>query len=80
MGYDRVLDYVFCCLSMRGAEEGEIVYSNLSDPAAGCSCQDVNYFRAKLGEFAVTVPESMYTEVARDQAERVGNREVDHHG
>ena len=78
MGYDRALDYVFCCLSLRGEETGEIAYSNLSDPAAGISCRDVEYFRAKLARFGVTLPASLYHEVTADQRGKVGDRKVDH--
>src|SRR3954452_20996070 len=70
LGYDRVLNYVFCTVTV----EEEIVYSNLADPEAGTDQQNIEYFRPVLQELGVTVPESMFVEVTKDQLGRVGNR------
>ena len=75
LGYDRPLDYVFCAIA---APTGEILYSNLNDDEAGTTCQDVQYFREKLAAFGLSMPESMWTEVERDQRNRVGNRTMEH--
>src|ERR1039458_8114209 len=45
LGYDRPLNCIFCTIT---AHDGEIVYSNLSDPNAGTRQQDVNYYRPIL--------------------------------
>lgn len=75
LGYDRPLDYVFCTVT---SPCGEILYSNLDDEEAGTACRDVEYFREKLVQFGISVPESMFTEVENDQRNRVGNRTVEH--
>jgi sensor domain CHASE-containing protein len=73
LGYDRPLNFVFCTIT---DSEGEIVYCNLSDPAAGTRQQDVNYYRPILEKAGVKLPEAMFEQVAEDQALRVGNRVV----
>lgn len=75
MGYDRPLDYVFCTVM---AESDEILYSNLDDENAGTEQQDVEYFRAALEKLGITIPESVFREVASDQRRRVGNRVMRH--
>lgn len=75
MGYDRPLDYVFCTVL---DEHDEPLYSNLDDDQAGTDLQDVEYFRPVLKKLGVLVPESMYAEVASDQANSVGNRVLIH--
>jgi hypothetical protein len=76
LGYDRPLNFVFCTVNL--LDDGEIIYSNLSDPNAGTRQQDVNYYRPILVAAGVTLPEAMFEQVAEDQALRVGNRVVDH--
>lgn len=73
MGYDRPLDYVFCVVSR---DDGEILYSNLSDPQAGTRQQSVQYFRLVLARLGVTVPEEMFAAVREDQRNREGNKVV----
>lgn len=75
MGYDRPLNYVFCTAI---AEDGEIVYSNLHDPDAGTSRQDVRYFVPILARLGVYVPAGVFREVEWDRSNRVGNRIVMH--
>ena len=81
LGYDRPLDYVFCTVMQEGvglAEGEEVLYSTLGDDAAGTDQQEVDYFRPILAALGIRVPESMFTEVALDQLQRVGNRTVVH--
>jgi hypothetical protein len=74
MGYDRPLDFVFCTI----IADGDILYSNLDDPAAGTHQQDVEYYRRVLQQFGIDAPESLFKEVQEDQAHRIGNRVVVH--
>jgi hypothetical protein len=88
MGYDRPLNYVFMTISRdvpnlndeNDDESGdnELVYSNLSDAQAGVDCHDVNYYRQILQTMNLSVPESLFVEVTRDQHYSVGNRIVEH--
>jgi hypothetical protein len=75
LGYDRPLNFVFCTVT---TADGDVVYSNLSDPAAGTRQQDVNYYRPILEKAGVKVPEAMFDQVAEDQMRRIGNHIVDH--
>ncbi|GGG87118.1 hypothetical protein [Edaphobacter dinghuensis] len=75
MGYDRPLNYVFCTIC---SEKGKMLYSNLGDTNAGCTNQDVEYYRPILRRFGIQVPELMFMEVVWDQAMQVGNRVVVH--
>jgi len=76
LGYDRPLDYVFCTVLRENDEE--YMYSNLSDEQAGVDLQEVDYFRDKLFDLGIEVPDQMFEEVKRYQLDRVGNRTVDH--
>ena len=81
LGYDRPLDYVFCTVMQHAeglAEGEEVLYSNLGDDEAGTDQQEVDYFRPILAALGIRVPESMFTEVALDQLQSVGNRTVVH--
>jgi hypothetical protein len=75
VGYDRPLNYVFCTVT---AQDGETVYSNLHDPGAGTSQQDVRYFGPILARLGIHVPAHVFREVGWDQSNRVGNRTVMH--
>ncbi len=75
MGYDRPLDYVFCTVVDAA---GETIYCNLEDAKAGVTQQDVGHYRGVLAESRIAVPESMFVETAKDQAGRVGNKNVIH--
>jgi hypothetical protein len=86
MGYDRPLRHVFMSIMVDTFEdtdeddEGDAmeVYTSLQDKDAGLKCFDVNYYRRVLERLRITIPESMFTEVMRDQNENVGNRMVTH--
>lgn len=75
MGYDRPLNYVFCTIF---TEREKLIYSNLDDANAGCTMQDVEYYRPILRRFGIQVPELMFMEVLWDQGMRVGNRTLVH--
>ena len=72
LGYDQPLDYVFCTVE----KDGQILYSKLSDPEAGTSQKNVEYFRPILRERGINLPEVMFDAVKEDYADRVGNRVV----
>ena len=80
MGYDTILDYVFCTVFSPFAKTDKeyMPYSNFDDPHAGTHQQDVRYFKEKLAELGLKVPDSMYREVEVDQRERNGRREMEH--
>lgn len=54
--------------------EAGLIYSNLFDAAQS---KDLTYFRNKLKELGITVPESMFVECEVDQKADTGNREID---
>ena len=78
LGYDRPLDYVFCTVMQNGSkdEEGDVLYSNLSDDEAGTDLQDVDYYRPIVLGLGISIPDAIFTEVKIDQLERTGNRSV----
>lgn len=76
LGWDRPLQYFFLVVECDQEEEGYL-YSNLDDPEARVP-QPLSYYRAKLRELGIPVPESMFEETARDHAENTGNRRVLH--
>ena len=57
-------------------EEEDVVYSNLNE--ANAFGLPLEYFRAKLGELAITVPESMFVQAELDRFNNTGNRMVRH--
>ena len=87
LGYDRPLNYFFLTVqrlnsssapSPFGApsdDDDGFLYSNLSDPDAGFRA-DLQYYRDRLKQLAITIPERMFDEVTADAANRVGNRVV----
>jgi hypothetical protein len=75
MGYDRPLEYIFCTVL---SENGEVLYSNLSDANAGTEQQDVEYYRPILKKLGIAVPEEMFSAITADQLQRVGNKVVHH--
>lgn len=52
-----------------------LVYSNLNDEFTG---KDLPYFRNKLSELGIKVPDSMFEECEADQKANVGEREMFH--
>ena len=88
LGYDRPLDYFFLTVERTpGSKPGEtrdaedeagFVYSNLEDPELSGGSSDLEYYRAKLEELGISVPESMFREAELDAINGVGNRVVRH--
>ena len=52
----------------------EFIYHNLDDTASMGA--GLSYFRSKLAALGVIVPETMFTQVLRDKALNIGNRNV----
>jgi len=82
LGYDRPLDEFFLQIIYRPKDEDEeledypYVYVSLDDPDA--LTDDLEYFRAKLRELHIVVPESMFLAVNEDAADGVGNLIAEH--
>ncbi len=85
MGWDRLMGHYFMIIERNPPDEMEdidddvddegcILYSNLNEPDA--FSKDLAYFRKKLAEFGLQVPESMYGQIEHDCALKVGNRQV----
>ncbi|MBQ4775628.1 hypothetical protein [Pectobacterium versatile] len=82
LGWDRPMQYFFLVIEKPEeqieddtCDEHDIyLYSNLQerDPFG----HGLDYYRAVLLHFQITVPESMFTEVLRDAENNVGNRVV----
>jgi hypothetical protein len=82
LGYDRPLDYFHLTIERTSdfvTDEDQFVYCNLEDPELPCGqCEDLEYYRIKLQELGITVPESIFRETELDSINRVGNREIRH--
>jgi len=86
LGWDRPLSHFFlvveCNDSQADSQDDEteedegILYSNLNDPDAWG--KPLAYYRGKLTELGIAVPESMFTETLLDETHCVGNRYVWH--
>lgn len=86
MGWDRPLGCFFLVIEFNGDdqsvesgcadEEDGLLYSNLNDRDAWR--KPLSYYRDKLAQFGISVPESMFSESLRDEAFDVGNRHVWH--
>ena len=81
IGYDRALGHIFMNIvsdGFVGKGVGNVceLYTSIQDVNAGLSCTDVSYYRNVLSRLGITVPESMFAEVMRDQYMDVGNRIV----
>jgi hypothetical protein len=79
MGYDRPLNYVFMTVERMDDAEHIYLYSNRFDEEAGTHCQDVYHYLDVLLDLRLPVPMTMFSEVERDRANRVGNRIVHHY-
>ncbi|MDD5388953.1 MAG: hypothetical protein PHD37_06390 [Gallionellaceae bacterium] len=88
LGWDRPLGYFFLVIEFVDDEQSEpsdaadavenegLLYSNLNDRDAWQ--KPLSYYRDKLSQFGIAVPEAMFTESLRDEALNVGNRHVWH--
>ncbi|MDW3688871.1 hypothetical protein RA280_45600 [Cupriavidus sp. CV2] len=63
---------MLCHAAMAPSEE--FIYHNLDDTAS--MGVGLSYFRSKLAALGVIVPETMFTQVLRDKALNIGNRNV----
>lgn len=72
MGYDPSGGHIFCSVKQESSDR--VLYSSLNDDQGGTHQLDVEYYRAILFLLGLTVPDSMFREVERDQASRVGSR------
>ena len=78
MGWDRPLAYFFLVVERLAMtdDENAYLYLYLDDPGAiDCS---LDYYRKKLSELGISVPESMFVEAENDRQHNVGNRVVEH--
>lgn len=80
LGYDRPLDYFHLTIERTSdTDDDQFVYCNLTDPELPRGqCEDLEYYRDKLRELGINVPESMFRETELDCINRVGNRVVRH--
>jgi hypothetical protein len=77
LGWDRPLQHVFLVVMKESeCQMEELLYSNLDDPKS--YGQDLVYYRNKVSDLGLSLPETMYTEVERDQVNNAGNRFVQH--
>lgn len=69
MGWDRPLQGYFLIIMQEGANEEDMLYSNLCDPALlrfNGLPPTLDYFKAKLSEFGLKVPTRMIQEIEFD--------------
>ncbi|UUZ66256.1 hypothetical protein LP417_35155 (plasmid) [Polaromonas sp. P1-6] len=74
LGWDRPLQEVFMVIENNDAkdDEDDFLYSNLSD--ADSIGKDMSYYKEKLKQLGITVPETMFEQIAVDQQNNAGNR------
>ena len=78
LGWDRPLRGFFCTVQWLDDESdgAGFLYANLDDESTVNGFADLPYFRAKLVDLGVEVPERMYQEVERDGRTNRGNKHV----
>jgi hypothetical protein len=84
LGYDRPLDEFFLQIARIPHEEIDdadisddpYLYVSLADPDA--LRDDLEYFRSKLTELEIAVPESLFLAVTQDAIEGIGNLVAEH--
>lgn len=86
LGWDRPLGHFFLVIEKLPAdqtaeagndeedEDDGYLYSNLNDDSP--FGYDLDYYKAKLKELGITVPQTMFEQILADQAHKVGNRQV----
>lgn len=78
LGWDRRLQYHFMVVERDepARDQSDYLYVNLDD--ANVFELDLPFFRQKLVELGLQVPESMFEQVEHDRLADVGNRVVTH--
>lgn len=79
LGWDRPLGHFFMVIERPDPQPGQddYLYLNLDEPDA--FALDLDFFKARLDELGIQVPDSMFEQVRLDEQMRVGNRVVTHH-
>jgi hypothetical protein len=92
MGWDRPIGHFFMVIEWDAphaghgvpasaddsdAEDDFILYSNLDEPHP--FALPIRYFKAKLTELGIGVPEAMFEQVEFDRIRHAGNRHVVYH-
>ena len=77
-GYNRPLREFFlqvAILDDRDGMEPPMLYASIDDPySSGC----LEYFRTKLEVLGLSLPATLFREIARDEMTNAGNRSVRH--
>jgi len=84
LGYDRPLDECFLQVARNPRDKNDdmetfddwYLYLSVADPDA--PTDDLEYFRSKLAELGIEVPESPFLAVTQDAIKRVGNLVAEH--
>jgi hypothetical protein len=80
LGYDRPLNEFFLQVERIGARSdlghALFLYASIHDPFN--TGDDLDYYRHKLEQLGVVVPESLFRAVEEDAARGVGNRCAEH--
>ena len=76
MGYDPSHDHVFCTVRAEGDDRP--LYTGSEDEQAGTHQLDVEYYRNIFAVLKLSVPESMFVEIQRDQRTSNGTRFLVH--
>lgn len=76
LGWDRPLGHFFMVVERDEPRRGQsdYLYVNLDDPDA--FSLPLSHFKARLAELGISVPASMFEQVALDQRLAIGNRQV----
>ena len=81
MGWDRPLQYVFLTVKRldpaEDSRESDYLYTNLDDETTEPS--SLEYYCAQLTRLGLEIPPSMRHAVADDEAQNVGNKQVEYH-
>lgn len=78
LGWDRPLGHYFMVIERPNPRPGQddYLYVNLDEPDA--FELDLDFFKAKLEQLGIKVPDSMFEQVHLDERMGVGNRVVTH--
>lgn len=80
LGYDRPLNQFFLQVERLAghadSDDSPFLYASIDDPDD--SGTSLDYYRGKLEQLGLRVPDSMFDAVAQDAARNAGNRCVQH--